>query len=93
MTERTPVYGGWDYHIKGLYLRCHYKFRIGALIKALLCTSDQEITNPNLNEVGNDTNAARAGDVQLEGGSLLQKNLKRKRGDERVGRKFTQREI
>ena len=46
-----------------------------------------------MEEVGNDTNAARAGDVQLEGGSLLQKNLKRKRGGERVGRKFTQREI
>ena len=88
MTERTPVYGGWDYHIKGLYLRCHYKFRIGALIKALLCTSDQEITNPNLNEVGNDTNAARACDVQLEGGQFIAEKSEQEVGDEGDGQKI-----
>ena len=81
MTERTPVYGGWDYHIKGLFLRCHYKFCIGALIKSLLCTSDPEITNPNLNEVGNDTNAARACDVQLEGGQFIAEKSEQEVGD------------
>ena len=48
----------------------------------MLCTSDPEITNPNLNEVGNDTNAARACDVQLEGGQFIAEKSQQEVGDE-----------